>query len=160
MEILCGMVSSRQRLPTLLPSLPFPGEASGARRWDWNIESFLVPVRTASLSAGSNPSITFIGFSFYIHHGLLCVLLAHGFTNCSNSNIRSTASKLVCSFRERKALRMHSTAVAASSCFILFFFFLSIPSSFCTYRVTEHFWTVLNWHPATTLWAEQGQKTN
>ena len=43
--------------------------------------------------------------------------LAHGFTSCSNSNIRATASKLVCSFGERKAPLMHSTAVAASNCF-------------------------------------------
>ena len=71
------------------------------------------------LQEATHPSLllAFLFISIMVFYVSYWAWLAHGFTNCSNSNIRSTASKLVCSFRERKALRMHSTAVAASSCF-------------------------------------------
>lgn len=121
MEILCGMVSSRQSRDSLLFSLLFPSQEKLVEQdggigtlnpsWClWEQPLFLQkqPIHHFYWLIFLYPSWSSVSYWAW---------LAHGFTNCSNSNIRSTASKPVCSFRERKALLMHSTAVAASSCF-------------------------------------------
>lgn len=96
MEILCGMVSSRQSRDSLLFSLLFPSQEKLVEQ-DGGIgtlnPSWCLWKQPLFLQEATHPSLllTYLFISIIVFYVSYWAWLAHGFTNCRNSNIRSTA---------------------------------------------------------------------